>query len=64
MDKKMVRGLEVRERLEEGEMVSLTSKEGLEEEEEMASITPASFSLRADSIDVHFLYVSLIFIQA
>ena len=65
-DKKIVRGLEVREGLEEeGEMASLTSREGLEEEgEEMGSITPASFSLRADSIDVHFLYVSLIFIQA
>ena len=39
-------------------------REGMKEEEEMASITPASYSLRADSIDVHFLYVSLIFIQA
>ena len=62
---KVVGGLEVSERLEEGAMVSLTSKEGLEEEEEeTGSITPASYSLRADSIDVHFLYVSLIFIQA
>ena len=59
-DKKMVRGLEFSEGLEEEEMVSLSSREGLE----MAGITPASYSLRADSIDVHFLYVSLIFIQS
>ena len=35
--------------------------EGVREEEE-ASMAPASFSLRKESIDVHFLYVSLIFI--
>ena len=38
-------------------------REGLKEEEEKeASMAPASYSLRPDSIDVHFLYVSLIFI--
>ena len=36
-------------------------REGLKEE---ASITPASYLLRADSIDLHFLYVSLILIRA
>ena len=38
-------------------------REGLKEEEENEdSMAPASYSLRPDSIDVHFLYVSLIFI--
>ena len=36
-------------------------REVLKEEKE-ASMAPASYSLRPDSIDVHFLYVSLIFI--
>ena len=38
-------------------------REGLKEEEEKeASMAPASYTLRPGSIDVHYLYVSLIFI--
>ena len=46
---------------EEEEKASMTP--ATKNEEKMASIIPASYSLRADSIDLHFLYVSLIFIQ-
>ena len=39
-------------------------REGLMEEEKEASMAPASYSLRPDSIDVHFLYVSWMCIQS
>ena len=52
------RGRERRDKGVGGEGV----REGLKKEEEEASMAPASYSLRPDSIDVHFLYVSLIFI--
>ena len=41
----------------------VAAKEKLREEEEKTSITAASYSLHADSINIHFLYVSSIFIS-
>ena len=41
----------------------VADKEKLKEEEEKTSITAASYSLHADSINIHFLYVSSIFIS-
>ena len=41
----------------------VAAKEKLRVEEEKTSITAASYSLHADSINIHFLYVSSIFIS-